>query len=353
MTPYEILMRFQTEQAETMRLMKAADHNYSPTDLNPYHLEGDVWTHTMMVFNYAATKNFPTEVLLAALLHDVGKAYTLKTREKPDGKTYVSFFGHDGVSYYRSLDILRESYADVLTEDQILTVVKLVANHSVLYSWQNSDTGPSKDEWVKEAFAGESDFLSLLSMLVESDACGRIALNPSDVSEYRKYRDFITYPAQGDKLSMRTLTLLVGPPCSGKSTWLDENVADEVVISSDNIIMEIGEFETYSENWGAVDFKQVEVIMMQRFNKAIKEGYSVVVDRTNMSKKSRRRFLACARKGYQTKAVVFATSHKDMLARSLLREKREGKHIPLHVFHNMELGLSYPLLNEVDLVNVV
>jgi len=350
MTPYEILERFQKNHPGIVTLMRSTNHNFSPKDLNPYHLEGDVWTHTMMVFNYAVTANFPVEVQLAALLHDIGKAYTLKTREKPDGQIYTSFFGHDGVSYYRSLYILKESYSDVLTNEQIYLVARLVANHSVLYSWQNSDTGPSKDDWVKEAFAGEAAFLTLLTMLVESDALGRIALNPSDVSEYRKYRDFTTYQEKQIEECQPTLTVLVGPPCSGKSTYIDEYSTDEVIISSDNIIEEIGIGNNYNERFCNVDFKEVEKIMMTRFNDAVKSHKDIIIDRTNMSKKSRRRF-ANSCKGYFKTAVVFTTSHNEMIIRDATRSKLGGKSIPDYVFHNMETAFSYPLTNEFDYVS--
>ena len=43
-------------------------------DLNPYHIEGSIWTHTMMVCNMAKTRN--KLVQWACLLHDIAKPFT-------------------------------------------------------------------------------------------------------------------------------------------------------------------------------------------------------------------------------------------------------------------------------------
>lgn len=50
----------------------------------------DVWEHLLRTLQHAADKNFPLEVRLAALFHDVSKP---ETKRETNGKT--SFFGHD------------------------------------------------------------------------------------------------------------------------------------------------------------------------------------------------------------------------------------------------------------------
>jgi len=78
-TDYEILERLYKNFPELVKEMNDVSHNASDKVLNPYHLEGSIWTHTMMVYNYACTKQFPLVVKFAALLHDVGKTRTKKT----------------------------------------------------------------------------------------------------------------------------------------------------------------------------------------------------------------------------------------------------------------------------------
>ena len=60
-----------------------------------YHPEGDVWTHTLLVLDRAASlrnqAENPLGLMLAALCHDLGK--TITTREEADGRLHA--FGHD------------------------------------------------------------------------------------------------------------------------------------------------------------------------------------------------------------------------------------------------------------------
>lgn len=72
-----------------------------------FHPEGNVWNHTMMVVDNAAerkneSKN-PKALMLAALLHDIGKPPTTKIRH---GK--ITSYDHDIVGARIAKDFLRE-----------------------------------------------------------------------------------------------------------------------------------------------------------------------------------------------------------------------------------------------------
>jgi len=341
MTPFEMISRFQSKCAGTVRQMKQSDHNYSSQELNPYHCEGDVFTHTLLVFNYSVQNNFPIEVQMAALIHDVGKPFCREVKEKNGLKHYVSFNSHEGVSFYRGLSIL-ESYRDVFDQYQINHIAKLAANHSMLYGWQNNKL-KSKDEWIKTAFAGDSCFLRHLSMLAEADTQGRISEFPTDKHDYTKYRDFTTdrEPVQKDEPS---LMVLIGPPGCGKSSF-SSNYPDYVVISSDNIIEQLPG-KNYNAKWKSANMKEVEAQMMKEFRQAVREKKNIIIDRTNMSKKSRRRFL-CNAKGYFKKAVVFYTSHSVINSRNILRSQK-GKTVQSYIVDRFEKAFTYPLLDEFD-----
>lgn len=339
MTPFEMLSRFQSKWPATVQEMKNSDHNYSSKELNPYHCEGDVWTHTLMVFNYAVQNNFPQEVQMAALLHDVGKPSCREVKEKNGLKHYVSFNSHEGASFYRALSIL-DSYRDVFDQHQIDHIAKMVANHSTLYGWQDNAL-KSKSDWVKTAFAGDSYFLGQLAMLVESDSLGRISEFPTDKYDYREYRDYTTHqePIHKDE---PTMMVLIGPPGCGKSSF-SSNFPDHVVISSDNIIESLSG-KDYNEKWKKADMKEVEKQMMFEFQKAVHEKKNIIIDRTNMSKKSRRRFVSNA-KGYFKKAVVFNTPRTVIIARNIQRSAT-GKTISSDVIDRFEKAFTYPLLDE-------
>jgi len=71
-----------------------------------YHTEGDVWEHTRLTLKNLKSRAFEgymkkvedtsinANLVLACLLHDVGKAYTIQTPEK-DGTDRIRFNGHD------------------------------------------------------------------------------------------------------------------------------------------------------------------------------------------------------------------------------------------------------------------
>jgi len=340
--PHDILTRFMNDNSMLVTEMENSSHNYSHTQLNSYHLEGSVWTHTMMVFNYARINNFPIEVLFATLLHDVGKPSSRITKTRKNGEEFYSFQGHEGVSFYKSIDILN-GFNDILTDEQQNTILKLVACHSVLFPHYT----PSEklDEKLKHCFANDSDFLNLLSKLVESDSNGRITSKPEII---RTFNDFETY----NKTSLYdapSLTVLIGVPNSGKSTWLIDNAGDSVIISSDQVIEDTVDGVDYNDKFRKADFKQIDDILDKQFRKAVKERRNIVIDRTNMSKKSRRRWVNNAR-FYNKEAVLFVTPEETIMSRN---SDRIGKIIPCSVISNMMKAFSYPLHDEFNSVSII
>ena len=90
-----------------------------------HHPEGDVWTHTMMVVDQAAAirdqSGNPLALMLAALLHDVGKP---AARTMIEGK--LAFHGHDDLG-----EPMAREFLATLTEDRDLTekTLELVRYH--------------------------------------------------------------------------------------------------------------------------------------------------------------------------------------------------------------------------------
>lgn len=72
----KLVKDFQLKYPKLCKAMQECSHHYSDTELNPFHLEGDVWSHTMMSCNQAVNQNKNTQI--AALLHDIGKPFTRK-----------------------------------------------------------------------------------------------------------------------------------------------------------------------------------------------------------------------------------------------------------------------------------
>jgi predicted kinase len=146
--------------------------------------------------------------------------------------------------------------------------------------------------------------------------------------------------------------MLVGAPASGKSTWIEKEFQGEChVVSTDKIIDEIA-FETgrtYDQVFSTY-MKVAEKMMWEEFDKYVGDGYSpIVVDRTNMSVKSRRKFFERLKNfhlnhGYEIEAVVFKTPEETEWNRRL--NSRVGKTIPQHVLESMVKSYEQPRLTE-------
>lgn len=148
----------------------------------------------------------------------------------------------------------------------------------------------------------------------------------------------------------KDLYILVGPPGVGKSTWLEKNFQGECfIISSDNIIQAVADDEgkTYDEVFPTF-VKVADQMMRDDFDIYVKDGYTpIVVDRTNMNRKSRARFinrLRTHRNDYKIHAVVFPKPEDAEYERRL--NSRPGKTIPETVIKSMLQSFQMPTLDE-------
>lgn len=140
---------------------------------------------------------------------------------------------------------------------------------------------------------------------------------------------------------MPKCTFLVGLPGSGKSTWLAKHLGDmehTTVLSTDDTIQYIAEEYgmTYDEAFKDL-IKFAEKVMWRSVEDALYFQDNIVIDRTNLTAKSRARFIR-AFEGYEFEAIVFPTPEPEEWKRRLA--SREGKTIPQHVLDSMEL--EYP-----------
>ena len=84
------IKEFQLEFPDIVHRMKTTTHHYDKFNLNPYHLEGDIWTHTMMVHQHVWDEKLHPNLddgereLLSwvTLIHDLGKVFTRQTDDE-------------------------------------------------------------------------------------------------------------------------------------------------------------------------------------------------------------------------------------------------------------------------------
>lgn len=140
----------------------------------------DVWEHTMRTVQHSGDKEFPLDVRLTALFHDIGKTRTRKKSEKNDQWT---FYGHDVVGARMTEKILeRLKFSKKMTEK----IVKLVRWHMFF-----SDTEQISLSAVRRMVAnvGKENIWDLMNVRI----CDRIGTGRPKESPYRlrKYRSMV------------------------------------------------------------------------------------------------------------------------------------------------------------------
>jgi predicted kinase len=120
------------------------------------------------------------------------------------------------------------------------------------------------------------------------------------------------------------------------------------VISSDDHVNRFAAENgmTYSQAFKVVDLKAIERDLMETFRAALAAGRSVVIDRTNMSQKTRRRFLSLVPATHECEAVVFELDPAVLQERLDRRAAETGKAIPPFVIEQMRKSYQPPTTEE-------
>ena len=140
-----------------------------------FHLEGDVWSHTMMVLDEAAKRrekaNYPFGFMMAALCHDFGKPVSTKTE---NGVTRS--IGHEQAGLTLINDFLHRITNEHRLIKYVLSLCELHMRPNMLAS-QNSSVKATNKLFDKAADPND------LILLACADDCGRITEQPKQSSE--------------------------------------------------------------------------------------------------------------------------------------------------------------------------
>lgn len=142
------------------------------------------------------------------------------------------------------------------------------------------------------------------------------------------------------------LYMLIGVPCSGKSTWVSKQIwaVDCKYISTDKYVEEIAleRDQTYSEVFQSVMPWCVEKMVEDVIN-AREDKKNIIWDQTSTTITSRTKKFRMLPEYYKI-AVVFRTPVRDELDVRLCG--RPGKHIPKNVIDSMINNWEEPTLEE-------
>jgi predicted kinase len=130
--------------------------------------------------------------------------------------------------------------------------------------------------------------------------------------------------------------ILIGPPLSGKSTWIRENFPTTEIISRDETVMEVYGSRNYTEAFNNVDQKEVDKVLTQKFLDANVSKKNVIVDMTHMASKRRKQNLNYFTDDYYKLAVIFPIlSDEEYERRNQKRIEEENKDLPMRIVKSM------------------
>ena len=130
--------------------------------------------------------------------------------------------------------------------------------------------------------------------------------------------------------------ILIGPPLSGKSTWIRENFPTTEVISRDETVMEVYGSRNYTEAFNNVDQKEVDRVLTQKFLDANLVKKNVIVDMTHMASKRRKQNLNYFSDDYYKLGVIFPIlSDDEYVKRNKKRIEEENKDLPMGIVKSM------------------
>lgn len=146
--------------------------------------------------------------------------------------------------------------------------------------------------------------------------------------------------------------MLVGAPGSGKTTYRKLGIKTDglnIVSSDDYIEIMAGQRGmTYNQSFQCF-IDEATKISNEHFRETISEKRNVIIDKTNMTVKSRRKFLSQLPKEYTKIAVVMETDRGTILERN--NDRDEGRKIKEEIVLDMLSRFEYPTINEgFDLV---
>lgn len=151
---------------------------------------------------------------------------------------------------------------------------------------------------------------------------------------------------------MTILTMTVGLPASGKSYWAEKFMMQQTtrsyggyrLHSSDAILEEIAKDAgmTYDEVFKD-SIKFADKLFWIELQASIDNQEKIIVDRTNLTVKSRKRIIDMAKpKGYFISAEVFETHFYDNKKWKEFLLAREGKTIAPHIIGSMMFNYEAP-----------
>lgn len=353
----DVYKKFVTEFIVNVHDMKTCEQGGSFLNPSPYHLEGDVWTHTVCCYSHLLNIfekcNIISErdrkiVCLAVLFHDIGKPSSVGFHES--GKKY--FRGHDA----RSMQIIMRNHKLIcevfeISHDDLVDIMLIVQVHTLYYQLKNYID-------IYKYLNYRMDLLSLYIALSTADAAGQIR---EDNNEDEKFDIIEAFSSDNKTLPIienerfinnsRSLIIFCGCPASGKDTIIKTNYLNvEETFSFDDIRV-----EEYQKNYDTSELSYETIynasfhwcnenkinlleILQSKIKNAYESGKKVLaISNCNLTKKARKALLGFARNFKATPYAVYVMNDVEVLIKRDQERcsENKGKMVGDSVIYNM------------------
>lgn len=350
----QILKWFMQNFPSFVKQMRACSYHYNHDNFNLHHLEGDIWSHTVLSYNNATKLNVSKVVTYALLLHDIGRIFT---RYEDSQKHKVHFGEFEGVSCFVALEILHKSDLSELEKTRVL---KIISYQYTIIDHIKYDN-PTFEKLLNK-FKYEKELLEDLTSYVECDLFGRIIDEiKADLYDHNRVKTLQSNVKRADNFKKasaqknNTLYILIGSPCSRKSSWISQQNGNFIVVNRDSCVEEIGRKYGKNSYNEAYDFmnshenvkKEIDILDENRENIAKNsKNIDVIIDNPNLKFSNRKVWIDSFSKTHKIVAVLFLTPFQELIECNQKREKEINKSLSQKGLINKLKTFTYPLLNE-------
>lgn len=359
----EILQWFKKNYQDIVTEMKNISHDISPDKQSVYHCEGDIYTHTLMVYGLVHEEN-DIELSLAVLLHDIGKIYTQIDKGR---NNQYSFTYHENVSVFKSIDILNKFEKDFDIEIDKEKILFAIGHHQLLHKIGTvTDSGEviiTEEEriLINKVFGSNKDLFHFMIKLGRADSLGRISTDKKNSRLKYNFLEnhFFLYKYYEDFENKPKAYILSGLPCAGKSTLSEKLIkemnGDCIYLSTDHIMKELfsKEFSNYNMYYSKDNVKKSNEVLFKRLKVAIMERKNIIIDNTNLEPLIRNRKANIIPDKYYEKHSISVLIGETLLEERNNARKEEGKYISKEILFRMAKNFELPTCENFAKVKLI
>lgn len=336
---------------------------------SPYHREASVAVHTEMVIqeyrdyiHRVSTLNYRCEQLgfFACLLHDIGKPSSQITKHSAERGDYLSFTGHEQRSARLAETFLLTYYTQRFSPREVAVICFLIEQHKPWDIVDRNKISAIVSTIAELANISVDEARELYAAVLYADQAGRTPDDPIKHLEHTtNWINEYIYQQLAPAKNTRAMYVLIGASGSGKSTWT-KHFKDVHGQNRSIKVWSLDEMRLryYNPSDYALAFQAStnDNTFARRANAELEQMCrdkidSIIIDNTNVSKKSRAGALAMARRyGYTTVAVYFTNTIDTVISR---QRTQPDKSVPLDAVERQYNSTQLPSLEEFDEVTVV